>query len=166
MGPRTLFPPPENDAIDELARRSALLVPSAIPYIFSRIHSFLFLNWRPTVSSKFFYAQVSSVFSEELVLPRHARWVLRRLRCNGHSLLLSSYLSRIGRIENLLCSACGHPSQDISYLIFTVQLRTLYAAHFLAIFCLSTTSGPGPGELPGFWGFMVFSMPHPLEGAG
>ena len=51
------------------------------------------------------------------MLPRHARCVLSRLRCNGHSLLLGSYLSRIGRIENSSCSACGHSSQDISHLI-------------------------------------------------
>ena len=43
--------------------------------------------------------------------------MLPRLRCNGHSLLLGSYLSRIGRIENPSCSACGHSSQDISHLI-------------------------------------------------
>ena len=55
--------------------------------------------------------------TEELVLPRHARCVLSRFRCNGHSLLLGSYLSRIGRIENSSCSACGHSSQDISHLI-------------------------------------------------
>ena len=61
--------------------------------------------------------QVLSISTEELVLPRRARCVLSRLRCNGHSLLLGSYLSRIGRIENLSCSACGHPSQDISHLI-------------------------------------------------
>ena len=51
------------------------------------------------------------------MLPRRARCVLSRLRCNGHSLLLGSYLSRIGRIENPFCSACGHSSQDISHLI-------------------------------------------------
>ena len=51
------------------------------------------------------------------MLPRHARCVLSRLRCNGHSLLLGSYLSRIGRIENPSCSACGHSSQDISHVI-------------------------------------------------
>ena len=49
--------------------------------------------------------------------PRHARYVLSRLRCERHSLLLGSYLSRIGRIENPSCSACGHSSQDISRLI-------------------------------------------------
>ena len=51
------------------------------------------------------------------MLPRRARCVLSRLRCNGHSLLLGSYLSRIGRIENPPCSACGHSSQDTSHLI-------------------------------------------------
>ena len=38
----------------------------------------------------------------------------------------------------------------------TIQLRTLCAAHSLATLCLFTTFGPNPGELPGFWGFMVF----------
>ena len=69
------------------------------------------------LSSKFFGMQVPSISTEELVLPRHARCVLSRLRCNGQSLLLSSYLSRIGRIENPSCSACGHSSQDTSHLI-------------------------------------------------
>ena len=49
---------PGNDAADELARRGALLVPSAIPCSvsppISRIHSYLFLDLRRTVSSKFF----------------------------------------------------------------------------------------------------------------
>ena len=34
-----------------------------------------------------------------------------------HSLLLGFHLSRIGRIENPSCSACGHLSQDTSHLI-------------------------------------------------
>ena len=101
---------PGNDAADELARRGALLVPFAIlcslsPLI-SRIHSCLFSDWRRTDSSKFFDAQALSISTEELALPRHARCVLSRLRCNGHRLLLSSYFSRIGRIENPSCSAC------------------------------------------------------------
>ena len=80
--------------------------------LISHIHSRLFSDWRRTVSSKYFDTQVPSISTEELVLPRHARCVLSRLRCNGHSLLLGSYLSRIGRIENPSCSACGHSSQD------------------------------------------------------
>ena len=109
-----------NDAVDELARRGALLAPSAILCslsLISRIHSCLILDWRYTVSSKFFDTQVSSISTEELVLPRHARCVLSCLRCNGHSLLLGSCLSRIGRIEDPSCSACGHPPQDTSDLI-------------------------------------------------
>ena len=112
---------PGNDTADELARRGALLAPSAIPCslspLISRIHSRLFSDWRRTVSSKYFDTQVPLISTKELMLPRHARCVLSRLRCNGHSLLIGSYLSRIGRIENPICSACGHSSQDISHLI-------------------------------------------------
>ena len=108
---------PGNDAADELARRGVLLAPSATPCNLSRIHSCLFSDWRRTVSFKFFDTQVPSISTEELVLPRHACCVLSRLRCNGHSLLLGSYLSRIGRIENLSCNACGHSSQDTCHLI-------------------------------------------------
>ena len=112
---------PGNDTPEELARRGALLAPSPIPCslfsIISRIHSRLISDWRRTVSSKYFDTQVSSISTEELVLPHHARCVLSRLRCNGHSLLLGSYLSRIGRIENPSFIACRHSSQDISHLI-------------------------------------------------
>ena len=133
--------------------------------LISRIHSSLFSDWRRTVSSKFFDIQVSSSSTEELVLPRHALCALSCLRCNGRNLLLSSYLSRIGRIENPSCSACGHLSQGTSPLFCTVQLQTLIAARFLAT--VSTTCGPGPGELPGFWGSMVFChAPIPRKGSG
>ena len=106
---------------DKLARRGALLSLSTIPCsltpLISRIHSRLISDWRRTVSSKFFDTMVPSISTEELVLPRHAHCVLSRLFCNGHSLLLGSYLSRIGRNENPSCSACGHSSQDSSHLI-------------------------------------------------
>ena len=100
MGPWTLVFPGKRRA-DELARQGALVVSSAIPCTLSPlifcIHSSLFSDWRSTISSKFFDTQFPSISTEELVLPRHARCVLSRLRCNGHSLLLSSYFSRIGR---------------------------------------------------------------------
>ena len=77
---------PGNDTADELARRGALLAPSAIPCslspLISRIQSCLFSGWRCTVSLKFFDTQVPSIATEELVLRRHARCVLSRLRCN------------------------------------------------------------------------------------
>ena len=139
-------------------------MPSAISYglsLISRIHSCLFLNWRCTVSSKFFDILVPLISTKELVLLRHARCVLSR-----HSLLLSSYLSRIGRIENPSCSPCRHLSQDISRLILhSPVMDSLPLA--LWQFCVSTTSGLGPGELPGFWGSMVFChAPIPRKGSG
>ena len=120
MNPWTLVSPGERRA-NELARRGRLLVRSANPCSLSpptsRIHSYLSLDWRRTVSSKFFDAQVPSVSTEELVFPRHACCVFSHLCCNGHGLLVSSYLTRIGRIEYSSCNACEHPSQDTFYLI-------------------------------------------------
>ena len=155
---------PGNDTADELARRGALLAPSAIPCSLSPLTSRLISDWRRTVSSKYFDTQVSSISTEELVLPRHARCVLSRLRCNGHSLLLCSCLSRIGRIENPSCSACGYSSQDTSHLILhcpaTDSLRRLLFGDSLSLFTNS-------GELPGFWGTMVFRhAPIPRKGSG
>ena len=127
---------------DELARPGSLLAPSAIPCslssLTSRINSRLISDWRRTVSSKFFDTQVPSIFTEELVLPRHARCVLSRLRCNGHSLLLGSYLSRIGRIENPSCSAGGHSSQDTSH--FALSSYGLFAP--LTLWRLSVSLRP------------------------
>ena len=82
-----------NNAVDELARPGAILVPSAITCSLSPlIHSCLFSDWRRTVSSKFFNSQVLLVSTEELVLLRLARCVLSRLHNNGHSFLLNSCL--------------------------------------------------------------------------
>ena len=103
------------DAERYLYHLQSFIFPLSLSLI-SRIHS-RFSNWRRTVSSEFFDTQVPSISTEELVLPRHARCVLSPLRCNANSLLLSSYLSRIGRIENHSCSACRHSSQDTSHLI-------------------------------------------------
>ena len=56
---------PGNDTADELARRGALLAPSAIPCSLSPlifcIHSRLFSDWRRTVSLKYFDTQVPSI---------------------------------------------------------------------------------------------------------
>ena len=82
---------PGNDAADELARRKrysrlpkflvvTLLLSLVSALVFSRIGGCI-------VSSKFFDTQVPSISTVELVLPCHARCVLSRLRCNGHTLL-------------------------------------------------------------------------------
>ena len=162
---------PGNDAADELARQAALLAPSAIPCslspLISRIHSCLISDWRRTVSSKFFDTQAPSISTEELVLPRHARCVISRLRCNGHSLLLGSYLSRIGRIKNPSCSACGHPSQDISHLILhcpaTDSLRRSLFGDSLSLYDLWSRSW-GVARLLGLHGLPPCL--HPSKGLG
>ena len=117
--------------------------------LISRIHSSLFSDCRRTVSSKFFDTQVPSISTKELVLPRHARCVLSRLCCNGHSLLLSSYLELAESRILPEAPADTHPRTPLISFC-TVQLRTLCTAHSLATLCLSTTSGPDPGELLGF----------------
>ena len=161
---------PGNEADDELARQGALLVPSAMPCslsLISRIQSCRFSDWRHTVSSKFFDTQVPPISSEELVLPRHARCVLSRLRCSGHSLPLGSYLSRIGRIKNPSGSACGHSSQDNSYLILhypaTDSLRRSLFGDSLSLYDLWSRPW-GVARLLGLHGLP--SCPHPSEGVG
>ena len=134
------------------------------PHI-SHIHSCLISDWRHTVSSKFFDTQVPSISTEELVLPRHACCVLSGLCCNGHSLLLSSYLSRIGRIENPSCSACGHSSQDISHLILhcpaTDSLRRSLFGDSPSLYYLWSRPW-GVARLLGLHGLPP--CPHPSEG--
>ena len=161
---------PSNDSADDLARRGALLVPSAIPCslspFISRIHSSLFSDWRHTVSSKFFDTQVPSISTEELVLLGHARCVPSRLRCNGHSLLLGSYLSRIGRIENPSSSACGHQSQDTSHLILhcpaTDSLPRSLFSNLLSLYDLWSR----PWVVARLLGLMVFRhQPIPRKGS-
>ena len=136
-----------------------------VSLLLSLVSTLVFSDWRRTVSSKYFDTQVPSISTEELVLPRHARCVLSRLRCNGHSLFLGSYLSRIGRIENSSCSACGHPSQDISHLILhcpaTDSLRRSLFGDSLSLYDLWSRPW-GVARLLGLHGLPP--CPHPSEG--
>ena len=125
------------------------------------------MSYLGTISSKFFDTQVPSIFTEELVLPRHACCVLSRLRCNEHSLLLGSYLTRIGRLENPFCSACGHSSQDTSHLILhcsaTDSLGCSLFGDYLSLYDL--WSRPWRvAQLLGLHGLPP--CPHPSEGVG
>ena len=135
---------------------SRLLQPLLVSLIFL-LSTSLFLDQRRTVLSKFFDTQVSSISTEELVLPRHARSVLSRLLCNGHSLLLSFYLSRIGRIENSSCSACGHLSSH----------SALSSYGLLAPLAFWRLSGPDSGRVARLLGHHGFPpCPHPSERVG
>ena len=106
-------------------------------------------------------------FQPRNLLPRHTRCVLSHLRYNGHSLLLSSYLSRIGRIENPSCSDCGHSSQDTSRLILHCSVRdSLCRSLFgdsLSLYDLWSRTW-GVARLLGFHGLPP--CPHPSKGVG
>ena len=87
--------------------------------------------------------------------------------CNGDILLLGFYLSRIGKIENLSCSACSHSYQDISHLILhcpaTDCLRRSLFGDSLSLYDLWSRPW-GVARLLGLYGLPP--CPHPSEGAG
>ena len=118
--------------------------------------SILLLDWRRTISSKFFDTQVPLISTEELVLPRHARCIVSRLRCNLRSLLLSSYLSRIGRIESPSCSACGHLSSDSALSSYGLSAP-------FALWRLSVSLRP---LFQALGSCLASAMPHSSEGVG
>ena len=148
---------------------ASLLLSLVSTLVFSRTGGVLSLHFdtQDHFDTKYFDTQVPSIPTEELVLPRHARCVLSRFRCNGHSLLFGSYLSRIGRIENPSCSACGHPSQDICHLILHCpardSLRRSLFGDSLSLYDL--WSRPWRvARLLGLHGLPP--CPHPSEGVG
>ena len=110
-----------NDLADGLAKIGATLAAQSVPVSLSPMTSFfrfsLYTMWRHGIRSKFFDHRIPAVSSEELFLPRSARCALSRLRCNGHSPLLASYMHRIGRAETSSCSACGADPQDTTHLV-------------------------------------------------
>ena len=95
-----------------------------------------------TTTTKFFHTWKPPVFTVELVLPRHARCVFSRVRCNGHNLLLNSHLFRI---ENPSESACDHPIRGTPHIILCCPATdSLRRSHF-GDFFVFTTSGTEQG---------------------
>ena len=161
---------PGNDLADSLAKAGASLDPSRIsvflaPLISSQRLS-LYTSWRRSVQSGFFQHQIPSVSPEELTFPRSARCALSRLRCNGNSTLLNSYLHRVGRAETP-CSNSGSESQDLSHLVLDCpaldHLRRAIFVHTLSF--LDLCSRPwGVARLLGLRG--VDPRPHPQKWVG
>ena len=123
----------------------------------------------PLVSTLVF-SRIGSVLSHLNSLTHR---ILRRFRlrnCTSSSRLLRFFLSLQQRTQPAVEFLSYKNSQNresfmqrlrtsaqeplISFC--TVQIRSLCTSRFLVPLCLSTYSGPGPGELPGFWGSMVF----------
>ena len=162
---------PGNDLADSLAKAGASLDPSSMsvfltPLISSQRLS-LYTTWRRSVQSGFFQHQIPPVSPEELTLPRFARCALSRLRCNGHSTLLNSYLHRVNRAETPSCSNCGSEPQDLSHIVLDCPvldpLRRAIFGHILSL--LDLWSRPwGVARLLGFRG--IDPRPHPQEWVG
>ena len=162
---------PGNEKADLLAKTGASLpidaIPSPLLPVIAKVRYSQYRNWRRHISHSHLNFQVPEVSSEELLLSRSIRCELSRLRCHGHSLLLSSYLHRISRKENSDCSACGHPLQDLNHLLFdcpaSEPLRKSIFGSSLSI--LDLWSRPwGVARLLGLRG--VPPRPHLSEGVG
>ena len=127
----------------------------------------LYTSWRRSVQSGFFQHQIPSVSPEDLTFPRSARCALFRLRCNGNSILLNSYLHRVVRAETPSCSNCGSQSQDLSHLVLDCSaLEYLHRAifvHTLSLLDLWSRSR-GVARLLGLR--RVDPRPHPQKWVG
>ena len=120
----------------------------------------LYQNRSPTFSFFLpFFCPSSSSYS--------SRFVLSRLRCNGHSLLLSSIY--LGLAESTILHAAPADTRPRTPIISfcPVQRRTHCAAQSLVTLCLFTTSGPGLESCPASEACMVFRHdPHLSKGVG
>ena len=147
------FSLPGNDLDDSLAKIGASLDPSKIsvsfaPLISSQRQS-LFTSWRCSVQPGLFSHQIPPVSPEEITLPRSARCALSRLRCNGRSTLLNSYLHRVSRAETPSCSNCGSKSQNLSHLVLDCPvLDHLHRAIFGHTLSLLDFWSPSVGSRP------------------
>ena len=112
---------PANKKADLLAKAGASLptdaIPCRLPSVVAKVRYSQYHNWRRHISHSYLNYLVPEISSEELLLSRSIRCELSRLRCHGHSLILSSYLHRISRESEFCCSACGHPLQDFNHLV-------------------------------------------------
>ena len=157
---------PGNNAADELARRGALSL--VVYFLLSLVSTLVFsrtggvLSHLNSLTHRFPQFPPRNLCS--LVMLTVFSLVYAATNIAFFSVLLS-----LGLAESRILPASPVDNRPRTPLILfcTVQLRTLCAAHSLATLCLSTTSGPGPGELPGFWRSMVFRhAPIPRKGSG
>ena len=151
MGPRTLVSF-GNDAADELARRKAILAPSATPCSLS---SFLGLSYLNSLTHRFpqFPSRTCAPSSCSLC------FLSSMLQRTQPSIKFSSLQDRESFLQHLRTLVPGHLSSHSALCSYG-----LFAPLTL---CLSTTSIPDSGELPGFWGSMVFHYaPIPRKGSG
>ena len=153
---------------DLLAKAGASLptdaIPCPLPPVIAKVCYFQYHNWRRHIYHSYMNYKVPKVSSEELLLSRPTRCELSSLRCHGHSLLLSSYLHRISRKENSVCSACGHPQQDLNHFLLNCPAFVNLSLVPLSLFLIY---GPDLGMWPDCWVSVEFlHSPIPWKGSG
>ena len=125
--------PSGNDAADELARLRALLVRYAVPCSLFPFHSsqiggiHCYLN---SLTHRFLWFSPRGLCS--LITLAVPSYLFR----NGHSLLLSFYLTRIGRIENLPAVPADIRSRTFFISFCIVQQQTFCAARSSSLYDL------------------------------
>ena len=135
---------PENDVANELARRGAPLLPSAIPSVSYPL---------------FFFYRTGGVLSRLNSSTRmFPRFPLRNLCSLVFAATDTAYCQAfifLGLTESRILHAAPADTRPKTPLIsfYTVQLRTLRRSLFGE---RGLCRGSGPEELPGFWGSMVF----------
>ena len=160
-----------NEKADLLAKAGASLltdaIPCPLPPVVAKVRYSQYRNWRRHISHSHLNFQVPEVSSEKLLLSRSICCELSRLRCHGHSLLLSSYLHRSSRKENSACRACGHPLQDLNHLLLDCPASEPFRKSIFgsSLSILDLWSRPeGVDQLLGLRGVPLCS--HPSEGVG
>ena len=161
---------PGNNAADDLARRGALLAPLQ-PLVVSLLLSLV---------STVFFSRTGGLLSHRSISTRGFPRFPPRNLCSLVMLAVSSLVYaatdtafcsvislRLAQSKILPAAPADTRPRTPLISLCTVQLRTVCAARSLATLCLSTSSGPGPGELLGFWGSMVFRhAPIPRKASG
>ena len=110
-----------NEMADAVAKRGVTLDQKGVPISYASslclVKAKFVKSWWDALPSPLLACRLPKVDKSEILLPRSARCELSRLRSNGHSLLLNSYLARIGKISSPACPGCGHHTQDINHLL-------------------------------------------------
>ena len=162
---------PGNEKADLLAKTGASLptdaIPSPLPPVIAKVRYSQYRNWRRHISHSHLNFQVPEVSSEELLLSRSIRSELSRLRCHGHSLLLSSYLHRISRKRILIVVPVDTLYRNSIISSSTVLLLNPFANLSLAPLSLFSIYDPDLGVWPDCWVSAEFlRAPIPRKGSG
>ena len=161
---------PRNEKADLLAKTGASLptdaIPSPFPPVSAKVRYCQYRNWRRHISHSHLNFQVPKSLWR-LLLSRSIRSELFRLRCHGHSLLLSSIFT--GSVGKRILIVVPVDTLYRTSIIFssTVVLLNPFANLSLAPLSLFSIYGPDLGVWPDCWVSAEFlRAPIPRKGSG